>query len=63
MGWSFPVHIPVRWLHGCIAEEALILEGLGDDTTLIFGPLRPAGGDPEIDRQQKYFFDSLCFFE
>ena len=25
--------------------------------------LRPAGGDPEIDRQQKYFFDGLCFFE
>ena len=28
-----------------------------------FSFLRPAGGDPEIDRQQKYFFDSLCFFE
>ena len=25
--------------------------------------LRPAGGDPEIDRQQKHFFDCLCFFE
>ena len=25
--------------------------------------LRSAGGDPGIDRQQKYFFDGLCFFE
>ena len=25
--------------------------------------LRPAGGDPEIDRPQKYFFAGLCFFE
>ena len=25
--------------------------------------LRPAGGDPEIDRPQKYFFEGLCFFE
>ena len=25
--------------------------------------LRPAGGDPEVDRQQKYFFDGFCFFE
>ena len=25
--------------------------------------LRPAGGDPEIDRPQKKFFDGLCFFE
>ena len=28
-----------------------------------WSPLRPAGGDPGIDRQQKYFFDGLCFFE
>ena len=25
--------------------------------------LRPAGGDPWVDRPQKYFFDGLCFFE
>ena len=27
------------------------------------GQLRPAGGDPGLDHLQKYFFDSLCFFE
>ena len=25
--------------------------------------LRPAGGDPEVNRPKKYFFDGLCFFE
>ena len=25
--------------------------------------LRPAGGDPGVDRPQTYFLDSLCFFE
>ena len=25
--------------------------------------LRPAGGDPWVDRPQKYFFEGLCFFE
>ena len=45
----------------CIVLYCLYLFKVGNSTDIVY--LRPAGGDPEIDRQQKYFFDCLCFFE
>ena len=41
----------------CFSSVLIFLFG---NVTLV---LRPAGGDPWVDRPQKYFFEGLCFFE
>ena len=61
-----PPHVPT--LRGHMSAPATLVTMEMEQNVKVrsvpyFCNLRPAGGDPEIDRQQKYFFDSLCFFE